>query len=297
MKRCKPPHRGDNGHAKGGGGSFSLAAAALAACLAFAGPASAGQVSTTQLGYDKNILNQFNLVNLGNYTTNNETEGRIVVGGNATVNRSTNVCFSGACGGNTTAQVNADNNKFGALTVFGNLLGGTTGNGFSVGNNGGDIDVGGYSQGTFNLRNKGSFNAVKDGTGGAQGTSAGTTVQQYTSINTVSGSLKGMPGNQVNKVSAATVFPFTAGTSSLASTFSTPMSDLAKAIAALPGTYGSTQLTPNQNNLFVAPTTTTYGGNNYSILTTNIANLYNNNSAFKGIDSTNKTTFVVVRAG
>ena len=283
----------------------SFAAAALIGAAVLATPVRAGTFTATELSYDKALLNQFNLVNLGNYTTTNETEGRIIVGGNATVNAATNVCFQAACSGNSTVGATSSTTNgvvttgttYGALTVFGNIAG----SGFSTGNNGGDIRVGGNStvNGTFNLRNKGDFAIA--------GTAASTTtVDSATRVRTSQSSFGGRIQNSgnsnvaytsataaPNKQSLATVFPFGSAATSLTS----PLKALSTGIANLPGSPGvsAKQLTVG-NNIFFSPGVdyTASNGKKYGVVTTTLANLASETN-FLGIDNgTNDATFVIV---
>ena len=272
-----------------------LTALALAASTVWL-PARAATFGASELSYDNALLTQFNLVNLGNFSTTNESEGRILVGGNATVNGTTNVCFNGGCGGNTsfgasssTASGNVAasgaNPGYGALTVFGNIVGG-----YSV-MNGGDIDVGGTTNGTYNLNGKGALNVV--------GSAAGTTVQAPTGVSThqssFAGTIQNAPG-VMPKVSqtVASVFPFGA---SVTANFTTPLTNLAKGIAALPGTPGvKKEALPSGNNIFLTSGSDyTANGKSYGVVTTTLANLANEHN-FGGVANAagNAATFVIV---
>lgn len=244
----------------------SFAAAVLVSAVFVCAPADGATISTAQLGFDNALLNQFNLVTLSTskagLTTSNETEGRIVVGGNVSVSGTTNVCFASGCAGNTSRAFDSTGNQFGALTVFGNITGG-----YNTGNNGGDIYVGGTSSGTYNLRSNGNFDIV--------GSAAGTTVQSARNINTTQSSFAGTiqnGGKLKTNQPLASVFPFAGGAASFANTFANPLTALSQAIAALPGTYGSSTLVPDQNNLYLA-NHVTVGGKSYGIITTSIASL------------------------
>lgn len=251
-----------------------LLGAVLALAATVTAPAQAATFGASELSYDNAVLTQFNLVNLRNFNTSNETEGRILVGGNATVNGSTNVCFNGGCGGNTTfgassgtaagaVAASASNRGYGALTVFGNVIGG-----YSV-MNGGDIDVGGTSNGTYNLNGKGAFDIV--------GSAAGTTVQApagvATSQSTFAGTVQNANGvtPKVNQT-VASVFPFSA---SVTTNFTTPLTNLSKGIAALPGTPGvKKDALPAGNNVFLTSGADyTANGKTYGVVTTTLANL------------------------
>jgi hypothetical protein len=263
------------------------------------GQARAATFSATELSYDNALLNQFNLIDLGNFSTSNETEGRILVGGNATVSGSTNVCFNGGCNGNTTfgassgisagkTTVSASNPGYGALTVFGNISGS-----YSVMNKG-DIDIRGTANGTYNLNSNGAFNV-----GGA--VTSGTTVQAPTAVKTSQSSFAGtiQNANGVNaqtNVALATVFPFG---STVATNFGNPLNNLSAGLAALPGTPGvSVQNLPaNQMNTpLIAGTDYTANGKSYGVVTTTLANLVAEGQNFGGVEngSSDAATIVVV---
>ncbi len=270
---------------------------ALAAGAGLPAPAHAATFAASELSYDNALLNQFNLVDLGNFTAGNETEGRIVVGGNATVNGSTNVCFNGGCNGNTTfgassgtgtgvVAAGSANPGYGALTVFGNVVGG-----YSV-MNGGDIDVRGTTSGTYNLNGKGAFNIV----GSAQNS---TTVQAPTGVSTTQPTFQGTIQNANGVVPKtnqpiANVFPFGSG---ITAGFTTPLTNLSKGIAALPGTPGvTTQVLPTGNNVFfTAGSDYTRNGKTYGIVTTTFANLASEQN-FGGVanGAGDAATFVIV---
>lgn len=255
------------------------ALALVAAATLMIGSAGAATFTATELSYDRALLNQFNLVTIGNYTTTNETEGRIIVGGNATINGSRNVCFNG-CAGNATAAVDASGATFGALTVFGNLAGGVT-------TTKGNINVGGNSTASVNLRSAGSFNIV--------GSAANSTVDSATVVRTTRSTYAGAIQNSGNNNKAqlnqtmATVFPFSTAPM-------TNVQNLAQGIAALPGSPGvNAKALPKQDNLFFTATNDyTAGGKKYGVITTTLANLAAETN-FRGIDNgTNDATFVIV---
>lgn len=263
-----------------------LSIGAVAASLAGAAPggAMADPFTASQLGYDNALLGQFNLINLGNYSAGNETQGRVVVGGNITnPTGGTNVCFVG-CGA-TTAAVDANGATFGALTVFGNAV---AGNGLRVG---GNVAIGGTSSGQFTPA--GSTFAVV-------GSAMGTIVDQPTAVLTTQAAFAGTVTNSGSapKVSQsiASVFPFASAGSGLANTFANPLLALAKGIAALPGSPSVTaQALPTGNNVFFTATNDyTSAGKSYGVITTTLQNLASEQN-FGGINSNgNAATFVIV---
>ena len=263
-----------------GFGSRSLGGiVATALVVGMTGAAQAGTFTATELTYDNALLSQFNLVNLNNYTTTNETEGRVIVGGNAAFNSATNVCFAAGCSGSATKLSDGTGAKYGALTVFGSLSGSV-----SLGNNGGDIYVGGNDSAYTNLRGKGTMNVY--------GSSSGATVDSATTTRTAQSSFAGRvqngPAAQVNQ-SLAAVFPFsTANTNAIM--------NLASGIAALPGSPGvSAQALPTGNNIFfTANNDYTAGGKHYGVVTTTLANLASETN-FGGINNNgNDATLVIV---
>ena len=97
-------------------------------------------ITATELTTDQAVLGGFNLILSGSLTTSNETEGQAVIGGD--VNGSTQFCFNG-CRGNS--------DGYGALTVYGNL------NGYTTGVFAGDVHIGGnINGGTVNLQSGGA---------------------------------------------------------------------------------------------------------------------------------------------
>ena len=278
----------------------------LVACAFLLSAAHAATFTATELSYDKALLSSFNLINLGNYTTSNETEGRILVGGNATVTSGgTNVCFNGGCGGNTsfgaqssttnglvasqsTTANSSPNQGYGALTVFGSLTGG-----FNV-MNGGDIDVqGNVGAGTSYLHNGGGFNLGGSSASGAVVDSPtevrATTAQQNGRTQNYSGA------NAQTGLSLSSVFPFG---SSASVNFGDPLTKLAQGLANLPGTPGvkAQALPANQsNNPLIAGADLTVNGKSYGVVTTTLANLAAEQN-FGGIanGNGNAATIVVV---
>ncbi len=108
----------------------SLLAAGSALCLSVllaAAPAKAA-LTASELALDEAVLNQFNVVTSGDYNADNETEGRIAVGGNLTGSL-TDSCFNG-CAGNTTSS--ALGAAYGSLNVWGNVSGSVTSGGGNV---------------------------------------------------------------------------------------------------------------------------------------------------------------------
>ena len=105
-----------------------------AAGLAWATVSQAATFASAELSYDNALLSSFNLVNLNNYSSTALTQGRVVVGGNASFSGTgASVCGSTACGNTTSITSNTSPTStsttgtgYGALTVFGSLAGATT---------------------------------------------------------------------------------------------------------------------------------------------------------------------------
>ncbi len=109
----------------------------------------------------QNILDQFNVVIFGNFTSNSDVEGRSAIGQTMT--------------GGATFMNNPNNtaaSTYGALTVFG----GVTGAGYYNLNNAGGLAVGGANAGNFNL-NGGTYAYIAgNNTGGLSGNAAAMTI-------------------------------------------------------------------------------------------------------------------------
>jgi choice-of-anchor A domain-containing protein len=259
-----------------------LVAAVLMAGISANGAAMATTISAAELAQDQAILSQFNLVNFGNYTANNETEGRIVAGGNFAANTNHDACFNG-CTGNTATSVAGQ--QYGAVTVFGNVTGG-----FNTGSSSvqGDDYIRGSASGTFDLGHKGNFNVG--------GSTAGATINNALVINTAQAVLAGTQQNAgaVN-TGVASAFPY--GTS-LDAAFKTPLTNLAAALALLPTTAGVTaQALPNPpggNLTLTATDAYDAGGRKYGVITTTLANLAAEQNFFGINDNGNDATFVIV---
>ena len=291
--------------------------------LAAAAPAHAATFSATDLTQDNALLNQFNLVTLGNLTqtggTGNSTiQGRALVGGNATFSTYTSglttsdatVCTVN-CTGNTTAAVDSSGATYGALTVFGNIVAPATtplGTTAYVGVGAGDVDVKGTgATGTVALTGNVLLNtSSSSGTGklnvvGAVAGNGAANVANANAVRTVQSSFAGGnytysnglvtgygPTAQVNQT-VASVFPF--GTN-----YQTAAKNLAQGIANLPGTPGvNAQALPSSNPVFFTAHTdyTAADGLTYGVVTTTLANLAT--SGLTGItNGTNAATFVIV---
>lgn len=176
--------------------SAALRSAALVATLAYgfaAGPVSAAALTGEQ------VLEQFNLVVLGNMSGGHDVEGRALIQGNLTGNSTT--FFKN---GNT-----APSSQYPALMIGGNQ----NANSINV-NNGGSIEVGGNV--TKNINMNGNGNAYVGGsvTGGANINTSGTKVigqpvpvaiPTFTSVMTgLSNTLKALTANATASISANT---------------------------------------------------------------------------------------------
>lgn len=246
--------------------------------------ASASVLTASMLTNDQAILSQFNLVNFGNYTANNETEGRIIVGGNFAANTNHNACFNG-CAGNTTTAIAGQ--QYGAVTVFGNVTGG-----FNTGSASGQADVyiQGTASGTFDLGHRGNFNVV--------GSAAGAQVNNPQNVNTAQPGFAGTAQNANavhTSVAAASVFPYG---NAIVTDFKTPMINLANALATLPTVAGVTaQALPNPpggNLSFTANADYVSGGKKYGVITTTMANLASEQNFFGINNNGNDATIVIV---
>lgn len=252
-------------------------AAVLAFSTALASPALA-TLTSSELSTASQILSQYNLVNFGNYTANNETEGAIVVGGNMVSNAPHNAGFNG-----NAATPTINGKQFGEVTVYGTLGGA----GVSAG---GNVFAGGISgTPTLQMNSGGNVNIV--------GTGAGAFISGASSVNTTGPFLGLAQNTQLANIhsnqSLATVFPF----GSFSSTFQTPLTDLANALAQLPGTSGVTaQMLPGSTgNLdFTAGADYISGGKSYGVITTTLANLASDPNLIGIRDGSNAATIVVV---
>lgn len=264
-------------------------------------PASAATFGAAVLSYDAALLSQFNLINFGNLnTTNSGVSGRVVVGGNYTTTGGSTDCYATTCTGNTTAGVDANGNPtnssgangYGAVTVFGNIVGGLSNA------NGGDIDVkGSVSGNTFNLNSKGGLNL-----GGAS--SSSTVANGATEVRTTQTNPQGQAPNQTAGFTVQTgdtmaqVFAPFGNANTLSSTFSNPLINLSRGIAALPGTPGvKPEALPASNaTFFTAATDYTYNGYKYGVVTTTMANLALQSSKFTGVanGAGDAATFVII---
>lgn len=293
-------------------------AAAMAAAALAAAPACAGTFSAADLTYDNALLNQFNLVNLGNYSqatspTATGIQGRTLVGGNATFTAATTLCSSG-CAGNTTTAVDSSGASYGALTVFGNLV--TPGGYNPVAANAGDISVKGTSSGTIEVNAASSNNAVTNNTNGTANVNlvgsaatlavananairapatAGTSVSSFNgtsyNYNNTSGLLTPNTTPAQAGLTAATVFPFSTA-------YQAAVTNLAQGIANLPGTPGvnAQALPTNTTGFFTVNNDLTAGGLKYGVVTTTLGNLSTalTNGLTGFSTGTNSATFVIV---
>ena len=273
--------------------------------LTLATASQAATFASTELSYDNALLSSFNLVNLNNYSSTAVTQGRAVVGGNASFSGGgANICGAGACANTTSITSNTSPTStsttgtgYGALTVFGSLAGTNTSNTTINGtvNVQGSLTTGG----TYLLNNNGGFNL-----GG--NSASGTTVLNSTQHTTVTGSTQGanyVGGTANTASSVASVFPFGAST---ASTFTQAANDLSTGLADLPGSPGvtTTALAAGQTTK-LTPTVgfTATNGETYGVVTTTLANLAAEGTGFGGVangtvnGTTDAATFVVVTGG
>ena len=264
--------------------SRSLSAAAAAGMVLVAAatsPAWAGGLSAAELSLADAVLSQFNVVTFGNYNADNETEGRVAVGGNF-VGSGHNICFNGCTGDTTNAALGA---TYGALDVWGNVSGGATligGDAFIQGTNAagsnlslqhaGGVDIVGLNSGQ--ISNPSFINTAASSAGATQNASAGT-------IKT--------------GLSAGTVFPYGATLP-----FQAALTDLSTSLASLAITSGAQTIGPYVQNGPTSFTATAasgnFGGQTYGFLTTTMSDLagYQN---FAGINTNGLDAVIVVVTG
>ena len=297
-------------------------AAVMAAAALSAAPACAGTFSAADLSQDNALLNQFNLVTLGNLTqtggaNSNAIQGRVLVGGNATLNTYTTgittnnptVCTVN-CTGNTTAAVDQSGATYGALTVFGNLVAPSTNVGVYTyaGVGAGDVDVKGTGAtgaasitgnlllNTSSSTGTGSLNVVNPVAGNGTANVANAAAVRTTQSSFAGGSYTAAggvvtgygPTPQVNQT-LASVFPF--GTA-----YQTAAQNLAQGIANLPGSPGAQALPTNTTGFFTVNNDLTAGGLKYGVVTTTLGNLSTalTNGLTGFSTGTNSATFVIV---
>ncbi len=289
--------------------SLSFAAAALLAAAPLCAPAAAATFTAAQLTNDAALLGSFNLITTGNVTStgtgsNATIDGRAFVGGNLSTTNTESVCISATC--SNTGNVDGTGATYGAVTVFGNVVGSLTANA-AGGTSGGDINVrGGLSSSTYNLNGLGGLNV---GAVGASGSSASPNVVGPKEIRTTLTSPQGTisspaagftysPGQTL-----AQVFPTFNGPSGNLTNVTNPLTNLSRGIANLPGTPGvrAEALPANNATFFTSGSDYTYNGKSYGVVTTTLANLaQNSNTAgavtFSGVQNGagNAATFVIV---
>lgn len=262
--------------------SRSLTAAAGVVLLAAAAsPASAGSLSAAELSLADAVLNQFNVVTFGNDYADNETEGRVAVGGNF-VGSGHNICFNGCTGDTTDAALGA---SYGALDVWGNVSGGATlisGDAFIQGTNAAGSNLSLQHAGGVNIVGLNSGQISNPTFVNTAASSAGTTQ------NASAGTIKtGLP--------ASTVFPF--GTTL---PFQAALTDLSTSLASLATTSGAQTIGPYVQNGPTSFTATKASGNfgaqTYGFFTTTMSDLagYQN---FAGINTNGLDAVIVVVTG
>ncbi len=181
------------------------------------------------------LLNQFNEIVFGNVTSGSETEGRAVIGGNLTQSGAGLYCFqtddgSGPCSSAslaaTTPQiaVGAVNKSFGALTVYGNVSG-------SIAAQYGSIFIGGTNTAAISLNTSGQTAYVR-----TQGTSSAVN-GNLVYATTANGAT---PTAQNGTVSQGSFTP-----PSFATTFQTPLQNLATYLSGMTGINQGTSNTFN----------------------------------------------------
>jgi hypothetical protein len=251
-------------------------AAALAAIVTL--PASAGTLTAADLAADNALLSSFNAIVSGNYLANNESEGRIIVGGNLTSSNGNNVCFNG-CAGNTTIN----GVTYGAVTVFGNASGNTINAGH------GDIAIGGSNSSTLELNHNGGVNLV--GSNSAQISDASFV---RTSMPTLGGSTQNVQSNTITTgVPAGTVFPY--GT--FAQTAGNALTNLANALPTIASGVTTQTIPANSNNFSsTAVSTGSFGTKHYGFYTTTVSALSSAQN-FAGIDPNGLDAVFVIVSG
>ena len=244
-------------------------------------PARAGGLSAAELSLADAVLSDFNVVTFGDYHANNETEGRVAVGGNF-LGTGHNICFNGCSGDTTDTALGA---TYGALNVWGNVSGGATllsGDAFIQGTN--------ASGSNLSLQHNGGVNIVGQNSGqisnptfiNTAASSAGTTQ------NAAAGTIKtGLPANAV--------FPFSATLP-----FQAALTDLSTSLASLATTSGAQTIGPYVQNgptsFTATPASGNFGGKTYGLFTTTMSDLagYQN---FAGINTNGLDAVIVVVTG
>ena len=282
--------------------------------------ARANTFSATELSYDAALLSQFNLVSLGAInaspstaaqsggTANSNVQGRTVAGSITAGNGNFATCTSN-CSGNTTigatsstsagvvTATSGTNAGYGALTVFGNIVG--------------DVSVGGSATAYVNgsiLGNAAAPSGTQSSRGGISGSNSdtlnitGTAGTTSTSIRDAAAfnatqTAAAFGGNITNiatrNFGASNVFPF----ASITASFATPLKNLYSGLANLPGTPGvkADALPANYSGGFTASADYTANGKTYGVVTTSLANFEAQGSTFTGISNgTNAATFVII---
>ena len=260
----------------------SLLAAGSALCLSLllaATPARAA-LTASELALDEGVFNQFNVVTFGDYTANNETEGRVAVGGNFS-GGDHNICFNG-CSGDT-APIGGV--TYGALNVWGNVSGGA-----NSGSSGADFYIQGNNAGGSTLQMQG------DGGVNIAGTNNGT-ISSPRFINTgasSAGNTSNLNGAPVNTSQpTTTTFPF-----ATTIPFRSALNDLASSIALDAAATTPQTLGANGNNTLVTATAASgnYNGKRYGFVTTTMADLASQQN-FQGINTNGLDAVFVVVTG
>ncbi len=260
---------------------LSLPLAVLTGALMLSPPARAGSLSASELALADAVLSQFNVVTFGNYAANNETEGRVAVGGNFT-GTGHNICFNGCPGDSSDAALGA---TYGALNVWGNVSGGATllsGDAFIQGSNGAGSNL--------SLQHNGGVNIVGQNAGQISNPSF-----INTSAATAGTTQNATPGTIKTGLPASTVFPFGA-----TMPFQSALTDLSTSLASLAITSGAQTIGPYVQNGPTSFTATAasgnFGGQTYGFFTTTMSDLagYQN---FAGINTNGLDAVIVVVSG
>ena len=304
-----------------------LATAVLAVTLSFgASTVHANTFTTTELSYDAALLSQFNLISLGNInaspstaaqtglTANANVQGRVVAGSITAGNGNFAGCTSN-CTGNTTigatsstsagvvAPSGGTNAAYGAITVFGNIVGDVSVGGGSTATAYVNGSILGNSAAPANTQSSrggisGSNSAVLNITG-TSGTSS-TSIRDASALNTTQtstafgGNVTNIPTKNFSVTPATSVFPFASETAS----FATPLKNLYSGLANLPGTPGvkADQLPASYSGGFASGADYTANGKTYGVVTTSLANFVAQGSSFTGVTNGtgNAATFVII---
>ncbi len=259
----------------------TAATAVLLGVLGATTPAFAS-LTASELALDSAVFDQFNAVTFGDYTANNESEGRIAVGGNFIGGSGGhNICFNGCSGDTTDPALGA---TYGALNVWGNVSGSGAKPGadaFIQGTNG--------AGSTLNMNQHGGVSIVGANSGAIQGATFVSTSQAS------AGTVQNAPSGATVSTNqpAASVFPFPASMP-----FAGALANLAASLQSIAAATTAQNLGHYVQNgaTGIAATAApgSYGGKSYGFITTTMSDLasYQN---FSGIDASGvDAAFVIV---